>query len=86
MDKKYQAVSIWISLFVIALFFVTAVSEGFRDIGIPLSFLGGSALYAIEAMRQWKLGRRIFSFLQIVLAVLMLSALLYYFLRQKGIF
>lgn len=86
MEKKYQAVSIWISLFIIALSFVTAVSESFRNIGIPLSFLGGSALYAIEASKQWKLGRKIFSFLQIALALLMLAAMLCYLLGQKGIF
>lgn len=85
MEKKYQAISVWISLFVIALFFVTAVSQNWRAVCIPLSFLGGSILYAMEAMRQWILGKKFFSFVHIVLLVLMLLALLAYFLQQKGI-
>lgn len=82
--KKYRILSIWMSLGILTLAFVVGSDEEWRPICMTLAFLIGTFLYGFGGIREWMLGRRVGSMVELFLAVCMLIAVVLSLLSFGG--
>lgn len=83
--KKYRIISVWLSLAVLTLAFVVGSDKEWRAVSMTLAFLAGFFLYGLGSIREWGLGRRVGSMVEIFLASCMLIALILSLLCLGGV-
>lgn len=82
---KYRLISIWLSLFILAMAFVIGSDAGIRAVCIPFTFGAGTLLYAAGAVREWMLGWMTACLIEILFAICMLTGTFLSLLRLGGI-
>lgn len=82
---KYRLISIWLSLFILALAFVIGSDSEVRTVCIPFALGAGTLLYAAGAVREWMLSRMTACLIETLFAVCMLTGTFLSILRLGGI-
>lgn len=82
---KYRLISIWLSLFILAMAFVIGSDEEIRAVCVPLAFAAGTLLYAAGALREWMRSRMTACLIEVIFAVCMLTGTFLSILRLGGI-
>ena len=72
--EKYRNISVWLSLFILVMWFVGASDHSNRMICMLLAFLAGAGIFVSGAVREWALDHRLASLVYAVLTGLMLAA------------
>jgi len=70
--KRYQTISIWLSLLIISLAFVIDSDRSARNVFVPIAFFAGMLLYMLGGIREWTQSRLTAALIEASLAVCML--------------
>lgn len=68
---KYRILSVWMCLIILTLSFVVGSDMEWRQVCMTLAFLTGALLYSLGGIREWMLGRRVGSMVELFLSVCM---------------
>ncbi|MCD8363606.1 MAG: hypothetical protein LUC98_11745 [Lachnospiraceae bacterium] len=82
--EKYESISIWLSLFVLAMAAVALTDDTWRFHSTALAFLAGTLLFGFGAARGWRLGHRPQAFVEMGLTVCTGAAFVLTLLHMGG--
>lgn len=85
LEKNYRLLSIWLSLLVLALAFVTGSDRPARAVCVTAAFFAGTLLYVLGSIREWMRNRVTAALIEMLLAVCMLTGGILSLLRLGGI-
>ena len=83
--EKYRNISVWLSLFILAMWFVGASDQENRMPCMRLAFLAGAGIFGSGAAREWTMDNRLGSLIYAVLTGFMWAAVVLAGLSMGGI-
>jgi len=84
LTEKNRAISICLSLAILSLAVVISTKDERQSIWISLAFFNGGLMYGISSIREWILGRRPLCFIYLLISVLMVTCLILYLFKLRG--
>ena len=84
LEKNYRLFSIWLSLLILTLAFVTGSDRPVRAVCVTAAFFAGTLLYLLGGIREWMRNRVTAALIEMLLAVCMLTGGLLSLLRLGG--
>ncbi|MCD8097279.1 MAG: hypothetical protein LUE31_04415 [Lachnospiraceae bacterium] len=82
--EKYESISVWLSLFILAMAAVALTDDAWRARSTALAFLAGTLLFGFGAAKGWQLDRRPQAFVEIGLTVCTGAAFVLALLHMGG--
>ena len=83
--KKYQVISIWLSLVILTLAFIVGSDQSVQGIGVPFTFLAGMLLYLAGAVRDLVQSHMAAALIQMMISVCMLAGMTLSLLHLGGV-
>ncbi len=83
--EKYRNISVWLSLFILAMWFVGASDHENRMLCMLLAFLAGAASFGIEAVQEWMADNWILCLICAIVTGFMWAAVLLTGLSMGGV-
>ncbi len=85
LEKNYRMLSVWLSLLILTLGFVTGSDRSSRAVCVTAAFFAGTLLYVLGSIREWMKNRVTAALIEALLAVCMLTCGILSLLRLGGI-
>lgn len=85
LEKNYRQFSIWLSLLILTLAFVTGSDRSGRAVFAAAAFFAGMLLYLLGSIREWMRNHMTAALVEALLAVCMLTGGFLSLLRLGGI-
>lgn len=82
--EKYENISVWLSLFILAMAAVALTDDTWRLRSMALAFLAGTLLFGLGVARGWRLGHRPQAFVEMGLTVCTGAVLVLLLLHMGG--